>query len=241
MQELVKLNKVTAKTKKGMVYTDLQAVITPGEVVGLFGHNGAGKTTLLRQIANVDYPFSGEIYVDGKLNDINEYQPNVVLIPDEIKLLKDSTIKTNFELITGNYDVDVDYFERCLHTLDLKDEVYVGSLSKGNQEILQLMIYFSINTKVYLLDEPFSAVDIFRRQLIQKLLIDLLLRNEEASIIITTHLIDDVEQIIDRILYLDFGRFVIDGQIEELTEGYEKLTDFFVDYFKEGVGFNEFV
>ncbi len=239
--ELLKVEGLCAEAKNKKIFSDINFSINPGEVVGLLGHNGAGKSTILRLIANHTIPHTGSVTINNKTNNINTHQKEVVLIPDTIKLFKRKSIIDNYKLITNNYDADYKAFIKYLNSLHISEHEFICDLSKGNQEIVQLAIYFAINTQLYLLDEPFSAVDIYRREFIQKMIIDLMLRNENCSIIVTTHLIADMEAIIERIIYLDSGSIVIDQTTETLIENHENLTDYLKDYFRNEVGFDDFI
>lgn len=242
MSDLVlKTCSLGAKARKRCVFNEINFELYAGEIVGLFGHNGSGKSTMLRLLANLEKPMEGHVEVAGQKQDSNQHNTAVVLIPDTIKLIMNMTIKENFQIITDGYEVEKELFAKYLKMLRLEETTRISELSKGNQEMVQLMIYFTINTNVYLLDEPFSAVDIYRREFIQKLLLDLNLRNENSVIVITTHLISEVENILERILYLDHGQFVINDTVENLLENHSTLAEYLKEYFKDEVGYDELV
>ncbi len=229
MENLLEVKGLSSKSRGNYVYEDINFSIGYGEVVGLLGHNGAGKSTMLRNIANYEIPQEGEVYVDGNKLSINKYNKDVVLIPDVIELEKSLSIKDNILLITNNHDYDEEFLNKYLEKLKLKKNIIVGSLSKGNQEILQLVILLSLKAKIVLFDEPFSAIDIFRRELICELVLDAV-KDKTKSIIITTHLISEIEEVLSRFLYLDNTNIIMDKKIEELDKN---LVEFLKDYFKE--------
>ncbi len=237
----LEVKNIAAYTHKKTVFENISFNIKPGMIYGLLGHNGSGKSTIQRLLANFEVPMRGEILIGGVKNDINIHNKDVVLVPDTVRLIMNQSIKQNFNVITKHYDVDVEYFNKCIKALRLEQNDVINELSKGNQEIVQLAIYFSINTKVYLLDEPFSAVDIYRRDFIQKLIIDLIVRNPKSSVIVTTHLIDEISNSLNHIIYLDEGEIIIDEDIDVLCSEHGSLSMFLRDYFKEEVGYEEFI
>ncbi len=238
---MLKTNNLCAKVKKQVIFEDINLDIKPGQVIGLLGHNGAGKSTILRLIANHETPQQGSVVINGNINDINILNKDVLLIPDTILLLKKKTIMQNYNIICRNKDYDKETFIKYLEIINLDGSEQINSLSKGNQEIVQLMIYLSLKTKIYLLDEPFSAVDIFRRELVQKLLIDTMLRNEDAIIVLTTHLINEVENILDHVLYLNDGKIVIDAPIDECMQNHDTLVDYLKETFYAEVGYAKLI
>lgn len=220
------------------IFEQLNFNIGKGEVVGLFGHNGSGKSTIHRILGNLEPPAKGRVEINGIVNDFNQFRTDVVLIPDQILLFENKTIKFNFQFITKKYDVSEQVFSKLLKTLKLTADQYVSDLSKGNQEMVQMIIYFSINADVYILDEPFGAVDIFRRRFINKLFIDTILRRPQASIVITTHLIAEIEAILDRVIYIDDGAIKFDLLMDELLEVSGTVVEYIGMQFEE-VGYEE--
>ncbi len=240
-EKKLRVSNLGASIQKSDVFDGINFEVSAGEVVGLLGHNGCGKSTMLRLLANFERPMRGEVVLNEKKLDINTHTREVIMIPDSIKLISGMTILENFKIIAGQYKHDKESFDKYLKALRLEESQFVGDLSKGNQEIVQMLIYFSIDTDVYLLDEPFSAVDIYRREFIQKIVIDVMLRNEKAIIIITTHLIDEVEGILERVLYLNDGKIEIDKAVEDILSESDSLKSYLKEYYKEEVGFDEFI
>ncbi len=238
MKETIKVTNLTVEIKNKKLLDNLNFTIYPGEVIGLLGHNGVGKSTLQRILANRENPTTGTIYSSGKKQILNEYNENIVYIPDEIVLLPNLTILENYNLIAKTRKCNEEFFQRYMKIVRLEGNQRIKSLSKGNQEIIQIIILLSIKANLYLMDEPFSAVDVFRRELIQKILIDVNIKRPEASIILTSHLISEIEPILTRILYLDDSQFVIDKNIEEILENSESLLSYLKEYFGEKVGFD---
>lgn len=238
MNEIIKVDKISKCVGKSQLFENVSFSIYGGEVVGLLGHNGVGKSTIQRIIANRENPTSGAIYNGGKIQSTRVETTNIVYVPDTIDLLLNLSILENFELITKTRSADVDFFERYIKIIRLDKNQQVYGLSKGNKEIVQLIILLSINASLYLLDEPFGAVDVFRRELIQKIIIDLSLRNQQSSIVITSHLINEIEPMLSRVLYLNDGRIVFDCELDRIYDTSSSLLEYLKQYFGDKVGYD---
>lgn len=228
------------KVKSEYTFEEISFNLCPGEIVGLFGHNGSGKSTLHRILANLEPAISGKVEINGIVNDFNTFRTDVVLIPDTVMLFPRKSIIDNFKFITRCYQVDMEFFVSNLKEYDLEQSMRICDLSKGNQEMVQLLIYLSVDADIYILDEPFGAVDIFRRKAIKKLFIETLLRNQSASIILTTHLINDVESLLDRVIYLDNKHIKFDIDTDTILETSSSVVEYIEQVFEKG-GNNEII
>ncbi len=238
MNEIIKVEDLTMTIGKRNLFTNINFTITGGEIVGLLGHNGVGKSTMQRIIANRENPTSGQIYNNGNVQRISTDVNNLVYIPDEIILIPNLTLLENYKLVTATRSGDKEFFDKYLKTIRLDENVQLRSLSKGNQELVQIITLLSINASLYMLDEPFSAVDVFRRELIQKIIIDLTFRNEQSSVLITSHLINEIEPMLSRVLYLDEGQIVIDQDMDQIAETGQSLLEYLKEFFGERVGYD---
>lgn len=237
MNEIFKVVDLQMIIKKRCIFDNINFTINSGEVVGLLGHNGAGKSTIQRILANRENPTKGQIYNCGQLQSADQDLTNIVYIPDTIQLISNISINDNYELITRDRKTNDYFYNKYLEVIGLEKNEVISNLSKGNQELIQIIILLSIEADLYLLDEPFSAVDIFRRDLIQQLIIELSIHNDQAGIVITSHLINEIEPILSRVLYLDNGQIVIDSEMEDIIEQNDSLVDYLKDYFGEKVGY----
>lgn len=238
MNEIFKVCNISKQMGKNLLFEDISFTVYGGDVIGLLGHNGVGKSTMQRIISNRENATSGEIYNLGNIQTTANGFTNIVYVPDSIELLANLTIKENFELITKRRAAETEFFEKFIKVIRLKPSVRVSSLSKGNQELVQIIILLSINASLYLLDEPFGAVDVFRRELIQKIIIDLSLRNEQSAIIITSHLINEIEPMLSRVIYLDDGTISFDQDLEQIYEESDSLLEYLKAYFGGKVGYD---
>ncbi len=232
MNKILEIKDLSSISKKRYVYRNINFEASGGEIIGLLGHNGAGKSTMLRKIANIEVSQAGEVIINGKVNNINKYRKDVVYIPDVIELNQNFKIKEQIELYEKCYELDQTFINKYLRRMKLEMNDEIAALSKGNQEMLQLIILIAIEASVIVLDEPFSAIDIFRREIILEMIVERI--TDERVIIITSHLIDEIEPIINRLIYLHEANIVIDREVEAILSENESLISFLKTTFTEG-------
>lgn len=187
-----------------------------GEIVGLFGPNGSGKTTLLKLIIGLLKPSFGEILIDGVSP--NVYTRSIISFLPDINILPSwMRIKDAFNFYKDFFvDFDEERFEELRHFFELKPEEKIRNLSKGETEKLLLAFIVSRKAKIYLLDEPLSGIDPATRN---KLITGILKSYREDSLmIIATHLIQEIETIADRTIFISGGKIVLDESTERLRE-----------------------
>lgn len=188
--------------------------IPKGKVLGLLGPNGSGKTTFIKIAAGILRPSSGEILIDGHIPGV--YSKSVVsYLPDKNYLYKWMKIKDAIEYFNDFYaDFDIKKATELLEFMKLDVNSKVTSLSKGMMEKLNLTLVLSRKAKLYILDEPLAGVDPTAREKILDAIIDNY--NENSSMIITTHLVNDIERIFDDVAFIMDGEIVLSGNAEEL-------------------------
>ncbi|MFV0247291.1 MAG: ATP-binding cassette domain-containing protein, partial [Mycoplasmatales bacterium] len=227
---ILEFKNVYQKSNKKNILKDISFDVHQGEIVGLLGHNGAGKSTLLRKMSNLESLQEGSIKYLGHELDTDIKEDDILLIPDFNVLINSFSISQNIELIKCKYkDIDMEYISKHLKTLQIDMKDTISSLSKGNAELAMLVILFGLKKKVYLLDEPLGAVDIYRREFI----VDLIngLQKEGTTFIITTHLLNDIQDIIKRVIYLDNHEINFDKTMDEIINGNEDLVTFLKEKF----------
>ncbi len=210
-------------------YGSLQALedgnltIEPGRVVGLLGPNGSGKTTLIKLANGLLTPDGGEILVRGKAP-CAETKAAVSYLPDKVHLPEWMTVAQLMELYAEFY-TDFDR-ERCadmIGRLNLPEKQRLSQMSKGTKEKVQLILVMSRRAKLYLLDEPIGGVDPATRDYI----LDTIIRNydPEAAVVISTHLISDVENVLDEVIFVNGGKVVLQSGVDEIREKHGKSVD----------------
>lgn len=224
---------LTKAYKKNVpVLSNFNLEIPAGRIVGLLGPNGCGKSTLIKLIAGLLQPNSGEIKVgDYPVGENSKalisYLPERTYFSSGMKV---SELVKYFEEFYADFDSERAY--KLLSDLDINPKANLKTLSKGTKEKVQLILVMSRNAKLYLLDEPIAGVDPAAREYILSTIVSNY--NPDASIIITTHLITDVEQVLDDFVFLGFGGTILrSGNAEEVrNETGKSLDELFKEVFR---------
>ena len=204
--------------------------IEKGKIIGLLGKNGMGKTTIIKLINGLLTPTSGSVLVNGKEVGI-ESKKIIAYLPERTYLDKSMKVKEVFKFFTEFYeDFDIEKAKRLLADLNLEEDDYLTKMSKGMLEKLQLILVMSRNADLYVLDEPLGGVDPATRDYI----LDTILSNfkEGASVLISTHLISDIERILDDVIFIDRGRVVLMDSADNLRKDGESIDEVFRRVFK---------
>ena len=218
--ELLEIKNLNKSYDNKEVLKNINLNISSGKIVGLLGKNGVGKTTLIKIINDLLVPTGGEILVNG--NRIGVDSKKVIsYLPEKTYLNKQMKVSEVIDYFKDFYD-DFDEIKakKLLKDLDLNIDFKLSKMSKGMQEKVQLVLVMSRNADLYILDEPLGGVDPATRDYI----LDTILSNfnENASIIISTHLISDIERILDEVIFIDKGKIILQSDADKLRnkEGY---------------------
>lgn len=217
-------NLTKAYQKNYAVLKDFNLEIPAGKIVGLLGPNGCGKSTLIKLIAGLLQANSGEITVGGyevgeKSKALISYLPERTYFNSGMKVAE---LIKYFEEFYQDFDSERAF--KLLSDLGIDPKANLKTLSKGTKEKVQLILVMSRNAKLYLLDEPIAGVDPAAREYILSTIVGNY--NPEASIIITTHLITDVEQILDDFVFLGYGGIILkSGNAEDVRNETGKSLD----------------
>ena len=230
---ILECKNLTKSYKKGHpVLAGLNLQIPAGRIVGLLGPNSCGKSTLIKLIAGLLQPDSGEISVGGhpigaESNALISYLPERPYFSTNMKV---SQLIEFFREFYADFDVQRAY--KLLADLGIDPTAQLKTLSKGTKEKVQLILVMSRNAKLYLLDEPIAGVDPAAREYILSTIVSNY--NPGASIVITTHLITDVEQVLDDFVFLGFGGQVLKAGNAEQTrnETGKSLDELFKEVFR---------
>ncbi len=194
-----------------------------GRIVGLLGPNGSGKTTLIKLATGLLTPTSGELLINGSVPGI-ESKRFISYLPDRPGIPMWMTVRQLLEFYSDFYaDFQRDSAREMLSHLGLGEDQRVKQMSKGNREKTQLILVMSRKAGLYLLDEPIGGVDPATRDYI----LNTIIRNynPEASVIISTHLIADVESVLDDVIFINKGRIVLTSSVDEIREQNGKSVD----------------
>lgn len=212
--ELVKCNNLCKEFDNKQVLNNINLSLPRGKIIGLLGKNGMGKTTLIKLMNDLLTPTSGEVLINGEKPSVNS-KKIISYLPERTYLdkgMRVSQILTLFEDFYENFNKEKAI--KLLNDLDLDINSRVSKMSKGMQEKLQLILVMSRDAELYILDEPLGGVDPATRDYI----LDTILSNfsEGASVIISTHLISDIERILDEVIFIDKGNIILTSSADEL-------------------------
>ena len=217
MNLLVSCSGLSKSYRSGVPALDkVDLKLTPGKIIGLLGPNGSGKTTFIKILAGLLRPTEGEVQIDGK--DIGpETKALVSYLPDRMYYAGWMKTKDLVNLFADFYaDFRRERAEAMCHALDISMDMKIKTMSKGTKEKLQLILVMSRAAKLYLLDEPIAGVDPAAREFILRTI--LTNYNENGSVLISTHLILDVEQVLDEAVFLRQGQVVLHESTDSIRE-----------------------
>ena len=229
--ELLECKNLCKEFDNKPILQDVNLKIPRGKIVGLLGKNGAGKSTLIKLINDLLTPTSGEVLINGEAPCVKSKEI-IAYLPERTYLDKEMTIKQvikYFEEFYKNFDSQKAI--KLLKDLDLDINKKISKMSKGMQEKLQLILVMSRSADLYILDEPLGGVDPATRDYI----LDTILSNfsEGASVIISTHLISDIERILDEVIFVDKGKIILTSSADELRNKEQtSIDEIFRRYFK---------
>ncbi len=229
--ELLECRNINKNFGKKQILRDINLTLPRGKIIGLLGKNGTGKTTLIKIINDLLTASSGEVLVCGKPIGVQS-KKIIAYLPERTYLDKSMTVGAAIKYFSEFYDnFDYEKAEKLLGDLGLDKSMRLSKMSKGMQEKVQLVLVMSRNAELYILDEPLGGVDPATRDYI----LDTILTNfnEGATVLISTHLISDIERILDKVIFIDNGEIVLSGDCEELrSETGESIDEMFRRMFK---------
>jgi ABC-2 type transport system ATP-binding protein len=214
--ELLECKNISKNFGNKKILKDINLTIPRGKIIGLLGKNGTGKSTLIKLINDLLTPDTGTILVNGKEIGI-ESKKIISYLPERTYLDKSMTVEKVFKYFEDFYDnFDSNKAKKLLKDLDLDINQKLSKMSKGMQEKVQLILVMSRKADLYILDEPLGGVDPATRDYI----LDTILTNfnEGASVIISTHLIADVERILDEVIFIDKGKIILQSESDTLRK-----------------------
>ncbi|HDR8182287.1 TPA: ABC transporter ATP-binding protein [Bacillus thuringiensis] len=230
MTELLKIENLWKRYGLKAVIRELNIGVTEGKIVGLVGDNGSGKTTLLKMIAGLQHPSEGSITIAGKQVGL-ETKEIVSFMSDKPVFDDWMTVKDSLFFYRDFYkDFDIQKAVDTIAEFKIPLEERITALSKGMVEKLQIILTFSRKAKLYVLDEPLGGIDLVSREHVLELILQFY--REDCTILIATHLIGEVENIFDEVIFLKDGESVLHENVEELRfQRGKAVTDLFKEVF----------
>ena len=229
--ELLECKSLCKEFENKQILRNINLKIPRGKIVGLLGKNGTGKSTLIKLINDLLTPTSGEVLINGEKPGINS-KKIIAYLPERTYLDKNMTIRQVLNYFEEFYDnFNSKKAVKLLKDLNLDIDNKLTKMSKGMQEKVQLILVMSREAELYILDEPLGGVDPATRDYI----LDTILSNfnEGASVIISTHLIADIERILDEVIFIDNGEIILTSSADELRNKEKaSIDEIFRRYFK---------
>ena len=223
MKTILECRGLTKKYGNFSALSDLTLTLERGQIAGLLGPNGSGKTTLIKLINGLLVPSGGELKINGCAPGV-ETKKIISYLPDQDCLASQLRVKDALRLYSDFYkDFSMERAVNMLDTLKIDRSSRLGALSKGTKEKVQLILVMSRDAQLYVLDEPIGGVDPAARDYILRTI--LTNYNENATILISTHLISDIENVLDRVLFLKAGCLVLNESVDEIRTKYGKSVD----------------
>lgn len=223
MAELLRCDGITKKYGPLIALNNIDLSIEGGRIIGLLGPNGSGKTTLIKLINGLLTPTSGSLTVCGGAPGV-ETKKVVAYLPDSNYLNSWMTVGQLVDMFCDFYeDFRRDTAIEMLTRLGITTGVRLKTLSKGNKEKVSLILVMSRSAKLYVLDEPIAGVDPATRDYIISTIIGNY--NPEPSVIISTHLISDIEQVLDEVIFINNGNIVLHKSVDAIREESGKSAD----------------
>lgn len=229
MNELIEIVGLTkAYDDRSVAVNNITITLPKGKIIGLLGPNGSGKTTLIKMLNGLLTPTSGSIKINGAYVGVQS-KARVAYLPDRTYLAGNKKINEILDFFVDFYsDFSRDKAEEMLRSLNIDPATKLKTLSKGTKEKVQLILVMSRNADLYVLDEPIAGVDPAARDYILCTIINNY--NPDATVLISTHLISDVEQVLDEVIFMRYGQLVLYTSVDNIREQHGKSVD---AYFRE--------
>ena len=211
---ILQCEQLTKSYGSNLALDHVDLTVEQGRIVGLLGPNGSGKTTLLKLANGLLQPGSGTITVAGKTPGV-ETKKIVSYLPERTYLSNWMNVVQLLDLFCDFYeDFDRDRAEHMLTALEISPKLRIKQMSKGTREKVQLILVMSRKADLYLLDEPIGGVDPATRDYILHTILNNYKRT--ATIVISTHLIADVENVLDDVIFINKGKIVLQSSVEAI-------------------------
>ncbi len=225
---MLECKQVVKKYYKKTAVNNVSITIEPGKIYALLGPNGSGKTTLMKMIAGLIKPNSGQIIYDG--NEIGiETKKKIAYMSTEPFYYNYMTVKDVGKYYNDFFeDFDIARYEELIQRMNLKMTDKSKTLSSGMAAKLKIAATLARNAHIFMLDEPLNGIDLIAREHIMNTMLEAM--NPSTSLLVSSHLVDELEKVVNHAVFLKEGDLVLSGTIEELRDKYDKTI---VDLYKE--------
>lgn len=214
MSYLIESNHLCKRFGNKQALTDINLRIERGKIIGLLGPNGSGKSTMIKIINGLMMPTEGEVFINGNTPGV-ETKKIVSYLPERTYLNEWMKVRELLDYFGDFYeDFQRDRAEVMLKNLNIGLEDKLKTMSKGTKEKVQLILVMSRDAQIYILDEPIGGVDPAARDYILRTIIGNY--NENATVLLSTHLISDIENILDEVIFLQYGQIRFHASVDEI-------------------------
>ena len=225
---MLEIKNLSIAYKNKLVLDKLNLYFKKGEIVGLLGPNGSGKTTLLRILAGLEKNYKGEVKIGGENPDyltksFVSYQPDHLPLDKSYNLIQISKLYDDFF-----EDFSKEKFEKIIRDFKLDMNMKIKNMSKGMKDKVQIALSLSRKSDLYLLDELMSGIDPASRRKIMDVIIDNF--DSEGLMIISTHLISQIERLLDKVVFISDGKIILEENIDDLRQKHKMGVE---EYFEE--------
>ena len=225
---MLEIKNLTLSYQNKLVLDKLNLSFEKGKVIGLLGPNGSGKTTLLRILAGLEKNYAGEVKIGGEdpnylTKSFVSYQPDHLPLDKSYNLVKISNLYGEFF-----EDFSKEKFEKIIKDFKLDMNMKIKNMSKGMKDKVQIALSLSRKSDLYLLDEPMSGIDPASRKKIMDVIIDNF--DSEGLMIISTHLISQIERLLDEVIFISDGKIILGENIDDLRQKHKMGVE---EYFEE--------
>lgn len=231
MSTLIEIHDLNKKYGKKQVLKNVNLTLNSGQIIGLLGPNGSGKTTLIKILNGLLKDYQGQISIDQQPIGIHS-KKIISYLPDEPYFENWMTTSDALNLFVDMYDdFDLNKALSLMERMEIEKKIKIKELSKGMKEKFQLILVMSRKAKIYILDEPLGGIDPAARELI----LDTILNNytEDALVLLSTHLIADIEKIFDEVIFIKNGEIILHENSEDLRiQRHASVNDIFKEEFR---------
>ena len=231
MSGLIEIHDLNKSYGKKLVLKNIHLTLNGGQIVGLLGPNGSGKTTLIKILNGLLKDYQGEVSIDQQPVGVHS-KKMISYLPDEPYFENWMTTSDALNLFVDMYeDFDLNKALSLMERIEIDKKIKIKERSKGMKEKFQLILVMSRRAKIYILDEPLGGIDPAARELI----LDTILNNyaQDALVLLSTHLIADIEKIFDEVIFIKNGEIVLHENSEELrSQRHASINDIFKEEFK---------
>lgn len=213
---MIKIKNLTMQYGGRTVIDKVNLTLEMGKIVGLLGENGSGKTTLLRILAGLERNYKGEVTINNKkpgdeTNNLVSYQPDHLPVDGSLRVYKVGSLYKSFFA-----DFDEEKFLKMVSDFAIDKNLKIKECSKGMEDKVQIALSLSRKSPVYILDEPMSGIDPKSRKIILQTIIDNF--DYEGILIISTHLIGEIEKVLDRAIFIDKGKILVNEPVDDIRQ-----------------------